>query len=70
MQVADSASGTHKYDGDNTTKCFKIIFVDVMSGTMCELPPKSTNRRYGTIGLKTIVIIFTRKINIELPRWN
>ena len=26
MQVAGSASGTHKHDGDNTTECFKIIF--------------------------------------------
>ncbi len=70
MQVAGSASGTHKHDGDNTTECFKIICVDVVSGTMCELPSKSTKRQYGTIGLKTKVIIFTRKINIELPRWN
>ncbi len=27
--VAGSASGTHKHDGDNTIKYFKIIFVDV-----------------------------------------
>ena len=33
MQVAGSASGTHKHDGDNTTECFKIIFVNVVSGT-------------------------------------
>ena len=30
--VAGSASGTHKHDGDNTSKYFKIIFVDVGSG--------------------------------------
>jgi hypothetical protein len=70
MQVAGSASGTHKHDGDNTTECFKIISVDVVSGTMCEPPPKSTNRWHGTIELNTRVIIFTRKINIELPRQN
>ena len=29
MQVAGSASGTHKHDGDNTTECLQIIFVDV-----------------------------------------
>jgi hypothetical protein len=32
MQVAGSASGTHKHYGDNTLKCFEIIFVDVVSG--------------------------------------
>ncbi len=32
MQVAGSASGTHKHDDDNTTKCFEIIFVDVGLG--------------------------------------
>ena len=32
MQVAGSASGTHRHDGDNTTECFEIIFVDVVSG--------------------------------------
>ena len=26
--VAGSASRTQKHDGDNTTKCFKIIFVN------------------------------------------
>ena len=29
MQVAGSASGTHKHDGDITTECSPIIFVDV-----------------------------------------
>jgi hypothetical protein len=29
MQVAGSASGTHKHDGDNTTECLQIKFVDV-----------------------------------------
>ena len=30
--VAGSASGTHKHDDDNTTKYFKITFVDVGLG--------------------------------------
>ena len=68
MQVVGSASGTHKHDGDNTTECFKIIFVDAVSCPMCELPPKNTNMWYSTMGLKTRVIIFTRRIHIELPR--
>jgi hypothetical protein len=29
MQVSGSASGTHNHDGDNTTECLPIIFVDV-----------------------------------------
>ena len=30
MQIAGSASGTHKHDGDNnTTKCLPMIFVNV-----------------------------------------
>ena len=32
MNVAGSASGTHKHDGYNTTKYFKIIFVNVGLG--------------------------------------
>ena len=29
MQVAGSASGTHKHDGDYTIECLQMIFVDV-----------------------------------------
>ena len=29
MQIAGSASGTNKHDGDNTTECLPIIFVNV-----------------------------------------
>ena len=42
MQIAGSASGTHKHDSDNTTKCLQIIFVNVESSTMCELPTSTT----------------------------
>ena len=42
MQISGSASGTHKHDGDNTTECLKIIFLNVESSTMCELPTSTT----------------------------
>ena len=70
MQIAGSASGTHKHDGDNTTECLQIIFVNVESSTMCELPTSTKQVVLYHRGLKTRVIIFTSKINIELPIWN
>ena len=42
MQIAGFASGTHKHDGDNATECLQIIFVNVESSTMCELPTSTT----------------------------
>ena len=62
MQIAGSASGTHKHDGDNTTECLQIIFVNVESSTMmCELPT-STTQAVGMVPLKTRVIIFTKNL--------
>jgi hypothetical protein len=60
MQIAGSEYGTHKHDGDNTTECLQIIFVNVESSTMmCELPT-STTQAVGMVPLKTRVIIFTK----------
>ncbi len=66
MQISGSASGTHKDDGDNTIECLQIIFVNVESSTMCELPTSTKQVVLYHRGLKTRVIIFTSKINIEL----
>ncbi len=55
MQIAGSASGTNKHDGDNnTTECLPIIFVNV-GFAQCV----SCGQGNGTIGLKK-----------RMQRWN
>jgi len=60
MQIAGSASGTHKHDGDNTTECLQIIFVNAESSTMCELLTSTKQAVWYHRGLKTRVIIFRK----------
>jgi hypothetical protein len=56
MQIAGSASGTNKHDGDNnTTECLPIILFVNVEFAQCV----SCRQGNGTIGLTK-----------ELPRWN
>ena len=52
LQISGSASGTHKHDGDNTTECLQIIFVNVESSAMCELPTSTKQAVWYHRGLK------------------
>ncbi len=67
MNVAGSASWTHKHDGDNTFKFFNIILWMLVRGQTGGIVVKS--KRNFLEGDKQD-IFFTRKIQIDWPSWN